>query len=562
MNILKNTHWLLFCIFLTACARQTTPTGGPKDSIPPTLVNSNPVHEQLNFSGKTIDMTFSEAVILNNPKEQLIITPDLGEDVDVKTKKNQVTITLTNALKENTTYSINFREAIQDITEKNPAQMLKLAFSTGDYIDSLSIDGTIYDLLTGKELKDATIGLYTSDTFNIFKHRPTYLTKSDSKGKFKIENLKPAQYFIYGLDDKNKNLIADSRTESYGFLREPIVLAKDTSQISIPLFRLDSRPLKLTSARPFGTYFNIKTTKSLTSYALSANKEKNIVSSFGEDLSNIKVYNTFKDMDSVQIHFTARDSLSNILDTLLYVKFLERDTRPEPFEFSLQNFQLTNTKGILKGQIKFSKPIEQINFDSLYYVIDSTRIVPFSPENFSWDTLNNLLSIEKKIDRSLLIPQKEEQQKQPSTPQLTTKNKQTTTTNNQLHLGKSAFISIESDSSKRITEKITPMKLEDTGIIFVQVETKAPHFIIQLLTSDFKVIDTKRNIKKTSFEDLKPGDYQIRLIVDKNDDGKWDAGDYFLKDEPEHVVFYKNEKGVALINLKANWELGPLLIKD
>ena len=137
-------------------------------------------------------------------------------------KKNQVILTLDEDLKDNTTYLINFREAVQDITEKNPAQRLKLAFSTGTYIDSLAIEGTIYDPLKNKESKDATVCLYESDTFNIFKHRPTYFTKSDDKGRFKLENLKPGTYFIYTIEDKNKNLVADSKTESYGFLKDSI----------------------------------------------------------------------------------------------------------------------------------------------------------------------------------------------------------------------------------------------------------------------------------------------------------------------------------------------------
>src|SRR5688572_1967904 len=203
MNIVKHIHWLIYSLFVLACARQTTPTGGPKDSIPPTLINSLPKQGQVNFKGKTIELTFSETIILNNPKEQLLITPSLGDKYVIKAKKNQVVLTLEQDLQDGTTYAINFREAIQDITEKNPAEMLKIAFSTGSYIDSLSIEGNVYDLLKTTDIKDATVALYQLDTFDIFKHRPTYVTKSDAKGKFKIENLKPGKYFIYGMEDKN-----------------------------------------------------------------------------------------------------------------------------------------------------------------------------------------------------------------------------------------------------------------------------------------------------------------------------------------------------------------------
>ena len=110
-------------------------------------------------------------------------------------------------------------------------------------------------------------------------------------------------------------------------------------------------------------------------------------------------------------------------------------------------------------------------------------------------------------------------------------------------------------------ERLPPSKLEDTGMILVEIQTTAKHFFVELLTKDFQPIDLKHNTKKFNFEDLKPGDYQIRLVIDENNDGKWSPGNFYLREEPEPVIFYKNEKGVPFVNLKANWELGPLLIK-
>jgi hypothetical protein len=133
MKYAKYIHWIFYPLFALSCARQTTPTGGPKDTIPPTLISSLPRQGQINFKGKSIQLTLSETVILNNPKDQLIITPDIGKDVEYKSKKNQVFITFKEDLKDSTTYAINFRDAIQDITEKNPAVRLKLAFSCFDH---------------------------------------------------------------------------------------------------------------------------------------------------------------------------------------------------------------------------------------------------------------------------------------------------------------------------------------------------------------------------------------------------------------------------------------------
>src|SRR5689334_6781977 len=156
-------------ILLQQCAKQTAPTGGPKDAIPPQLVRSNPEKKGVNFKGNKIELTFDELVQLNNPREQLIITPSIGKKFEATAKKNKVTLELNSSLQENTTYNINFRESIQDLTEKNPAK-IKLAFSTGSYIDSLSVTGFATDVLTDLRVKNYTVALVqASDTFNIFK---------------------------------------------------------------------------------------------------------------------------------------------------------------------------------------------------------------------------------------------------------------------------------------------------------------------------------------------------------------------------------------------------------
>lgn len=564
MNLSKHGYLIIYLLFALSCARQTAPTGGPKDSIPPTLIASQPRPGEVNFTGKTIYLTFSENIMLNNPRDQIIVTPDLGKPVDATVRKNQVIVTLEEELKDNTTYSFNFREAIQDITEKNPAAMLKLAFSTGSYIDSLSVEGKAFDPLNAKETKDATLALYESDTFNIFKHRPTYITKSDTKGLFKIENLKPGNYFVYGFEDKNKNLIVDSKTESYGFLREPLQLQENIDAIEIPLVRLDSRPLKMTSTRPYGTYYNIKTTKNLSSFHISTTERETIISSFGEDLANIRIYNTFEEKDSVSIRFTAIDSITNTIDTTLYVKFLEREVKPENFELELDKFEVIGTKGIIRGQIQFNKPVLAINFDSIFYRIDSTQHISFEDENIRWDSLHNILFLEKKFDKALLPKET------PSASSSTQRRSITGTSprpgakpsnKHQFYLGNAAFVSIELDSSKRIADTYPPSKLEDTGILLVQVQIQAPHFFVQLLSKDFQILRFISNSRKFNFEDLKPGDYQLRLVIDEDNDGKWDPGNFYLKQQPEEIFFYRNEKGATLINLKANWELGPLLIK-
>src|ERR1044071_2531071 len=150
---------LIWIIFIGGCARQSSPSGGPKDTIPPKLISANPKNEQTNFNGKTVQLEFDEFLNLNNAKEQVIITPSIGKEYEITAKRNTAKIDLNTELDSNTTYTINFREAVQDITERNPAKNLKLAFSTGSYVDSMTLQGTVIDFFSTKELKDVTVAL-------------------------------------------------------------------------------------------------------------------------------------------------------------------------------------------------------------------------------------------------------------------------------------------------------------------------------------------------------------------------------------------------------------------
>jgi hypothetical protein len=560
MKYYKFLCFPLYVLFLLSCAKQSTPTGGPKDSIPPIMVRSFPKQKQLNFKEKEITLEFNEAIQILNPREQLIITPTVGKDYKATANKKEVTIQFEDNFKDSTTYTINFREAVSDITEKNAAKNLQLAFSTGPYIDSLIIEGNVYDLLKGKEIKDATIALYESDTFNIFKHKPNYITKSNDKGIFKIENLKPGIYHIYAFEDKNKNIIADSKNENYGFIAKEINLIQNVKNISIPLIHLDARSLKLTSARPYNNYFNIRFGKNLLKYNITSDSTE-ITSCYGDDHSNIKVFNELKGIDSLKIKLHAEDSIGNTLDSSLYVKFnTKKDIQIEKFNMSIVENNVSANKGELKITLSFNKPIKQVNFDSLLYVRDSTQIFKFTKEEFDWKQEINTLFIKKTIDKKLYVKNEEKDQpKEAKKPAPDSKPKKII--ENQLLIGKGVFISIDNDSSQRKKEQVKVLREEDTGILLTSVKTNEKNYITQVITKDFKVLEYTTSKPESKFENLIPTSYQLKLVIDRNGNSIWDPGNFFKKEEPEPAIYYTNEKKDQIINLKANWELGPLLIK-
>jgi hypothetical protein len=563
MNLKQNLHWPIYLLFVISCAKQTSPTGGPKDTIPPILIKAVPPNESINFKERSIELQFSEMVIANNPKEQLIVTPSAGKDFNIKVRKKTVIITFEKPFKDSTTYSFNFRETIQDITEKNPARNLQLAISTGTYIDSLSIQGSIYDLVKGKEIKEATVAIHPrNDTFSILKHPASYFTKTDQKGRFKIDHLRPGVYYIYAMEDKNRNLIADSRTEPYGFLKDSINLTSDTTSISFGLIRLDARPLKLTSARPYNTYFNIRTTKNLKNFTLKAQDNSLLQYSFGEDQANIKLYNTFEDIDSLGVNVIAEDSIGNKLDTLVYAKFSNREVTPEKFDATFKSTTILADKGSLNAVITFSKPISEINFDSLYFQLDSATRIPFGKDDLSWEQTHNTLTINKTLDKKLFILKEPEQPGPAPAAKPPATKKAPTRKPNELYAGKASFISIDGDTSKKISQNITPLKTEDLSMIIYEIKTQHKNFIVQLLDKNLSVLKEISNKAKGQFEDLQTGDYMVRVVIDSNKNNSWDPGNYFKRQQPERMIYYKDEKGNMNINLKTNWEyvLSPMLI--
>lgn len=563
MKQTKNLHWILlsiivlYFIFPVSCARITAPTGGPKDTIPPTLVKSIPENNALNFKGKKIELTFSEMIQLNNPKEQIIITPTVGKDYEISIRKNTVILEIKNDLLDSTTYTFNFREAVQDVTERNPAQNLKLAISTGPYIDSLFLSGTIFNSLGQTPAKDATVAIYPkNDTFNIFEHQATYFTRTDKNGNFLFENLKPGAYNIFAMNDKNKNLKVDSRSEAYGFLKDSINLSDSVGGIIIGMVSLNAGPLKITNARPYNTYFNIRTTKNIKTFQMLST-DPNLRASFGEDQSNIRVYTAIPTPDSIQFKLKAVDSIGFTIDTVLYAKFNQREITPEVFKAGVTGSSIIADKGLISISMNFNKPVKTVTFDSIYFRIDSLTNIPFDQNDFHWDSTNNKLEIKKQADKALFAKPESSESLNRTTPQTNT-SKQTNL--NQLYIGKAAFISIENDSSSRITHPIQPLYPQDLGIIFFEIKTQEPNFIVQLLDKNLKILKAVSNKKKGSFEDLTPGNYLLRIVIDKNQNGRWDPGNFFQRIEPEPIKYYESEdEKTRDINLKANWDRDLLI---
>lgn len=226
----RSSIYLIFtlvsiCIYfsLSSCANIGSPTGGPKDTIPPQLVTINPGQGTLNFNESVVRMEFNEPIQVKDLANQLIITPSIEGKYKTKLSKTSLELQFEQPFDSNTTYTLNFREGIVDLNESNPAKNMILAFSTGSYLDSLELNGTVTEILTGKPVADGIVTLYRAkDTLNTFNSRPYYLQKTDKEGNYHFRNLKVGDYLIYATNDVNKNLKTDPRNEAFGFLKDTI----------------------------------------------------------------------------------------------------------------------------------------------------------------------------------------------------------------------------------------------------------------------------------------------------------------------------------------------------
>lgn len=539
-----------FLIFLTyACANPIPPTGGPKDLDPPVLINTIPDNKTLNFNGSQITLEFDEYIKEENLLTQLMITPSLRGIYEYRVNKNRIVLSFKEPFDSATTYTLNFREGIKDITEGNVPPNLKFVFSTGNFLDSASVQGVVRSLMTKALLEDITVSLYNDpDTITIFDGPPRYSTITNEQGEFSIENIKNSNYSIFSLDDKNRNLKLESRSEGYGFLDHSLTINDSLTGLEFYIFNLDTRPIVLQSSRPSGNNYQLKFNKSLTHYQLLM-EDKFLISNLLENNKILLIYYNESVTDSLGLHFIVKDSLQQTLDSLVYVKFEESTKKPDKFIANLAQKNGPINKSF-RASIKFNKPIVSVNYDSIYFQFDSLYSLPVNDSMISTNYSNDeyIISLdfddifkEDSIHNNWSIPFK-------------------------FIISKGSFLSVENDSISAIKREYSFKNPKDFGIIRGTIATNYSSFTIQLVDKNFVVVEeitlNSPDVLSYEFRHITPGSYSIRVLIDENNNGAWDPGNIKLKELPEKiVVFFHPNVNSQQINLRANWEQSGLELK-
>lgn len=527
-----------------SCAKQSSPMGGPKDEDPPVLLETNPKNESTNIKPNEITLLFNEYVNLDNPTKQIIITPRVNTDeVQFLANKNRISIKLNQELEDSTTYVFNFQKSIQDITEKNPAENLKLVFSTGNEIDSLSIKGQIAYIFPPKEkqLKDILVGLYQeTDTTDLFTAPPYYIAQADTAGKFEITNIKAGKFKLYAWHDDNNSLKAEHRSEAYGFYPELIDIQGNMGDFHINLFKADLAEMNIIRTAPNGRNFDIVLSKPPVNYEV---QHEDLTEKLFYRLNDrtIRIYHTDIVNDSTQVRLIVSDSIGFSKDTTLYAKFEESDRRKEELEIKA-NSGLSFLKN-LRSELTFNKPIKEINFDSLFITYDTAGHIPITPNNLSFE--DSTKRVKAIINVSIPDSLNFETYK--------------------LYIGDSSIFDIEGISNKEKVEanykKLKEDRLADgvTGTI----DTDEFPIILQLLNKSGDLVQELylENTNKFEFNDIEASDYQLRAIIDRNKNKRWDPGNFKENRQPEPVYFYYDEENRSNdFILRAGWTVNDLII--
>ena len=525
LNFIVVTGLILFTV---QCAKRASPTGGPKDSIPPILINASPKLNTTFFDKDEFNLTFNEYITLKDINKQLIISPPLNSTqykvYPVTGASKKVTLKLLDSLLKNTTYTFNFGESIVDFNESNPSSYLTYTLSTGATIDSLYIRGNITDAFENETERFISLQLYPVDSIFtdsvIYSQKPLYVTSTLDTTIYRFQNLRAGKYSIIAMEDKAGNYFFDQNMDKIGFNEKLIELPKD-SVINLRLFKEKrnffwDKPYFVNDHHILLAYYGDREKESFKMVSDVPDNFEFLVTQ-SRETDTLNYWFKGAELDSLQFEFNIKDSLQ-----IKTVQF------KNPISDSLIIDKLT--KGSLrlqdKYEIKSNLPIIEVNSEQLFVTNVDTIQIPAS------------LKIQENYDR------------------ITVDFEVIPNDRYKITLLPNALIDFWGNTNDTLVYRASTKKIEDYGNIFLRVQHESSHsYIIELLKNDEVVrrYDSPVEGNYYKFELIDPGKYIVRLIEDVNENKRWDTGNYIQKIQPEKVIYYWKE-----IDLRANWDMNEI----
>ena len=432
----------------TGCGQVGMPTGGPKDSIPPRLVNASPALKSTNVKDNKITLTFNEYVDLKETQTNVLISPLPKKQPAIDFKLKTVTVKLKDTLLPNTTYSINFGNAIVDNNEGNPLKDFVYVFSTGNQIDSFELSGKVIIAETGKTDSTLIALLYRStDDSAVQKNKPDYVARLKGDGSFTFVNLPAGNFKVYALKDGDGGKTYNSKKEIFAFANSPVTVSGNTEPVVL--------------------------------YASALEKESSNVKPAKKPLNKKLQYNLAPGFQSQDLLSPLELYFNNPLKTLEPAKLILRDSNYKPVPASFWTIDSSRTKITLT-----SKWMEAMKY---HIIMDTTAIT---------DSANNQLA---KFD----------------------------------------------------TLRFTTKQQSDYGNVVLRFSNidLAKHPVLQFVQGEEIKQSYPLSQAEWSNKFINPGEYEIRILFDDNNNGKWDPGNYNQKRQPEKAITLKDK-----LAIKANWD--------
>jgi uncharacterized protein (DUF2141 family) len=526
LSVVRFLSFVCVAMLIVSCANRGTPSGGEIDKEPPIITSESPKNFSTNFNAEEIRIYFNEYVKVKDLRKQLIISPPMDTDpviVPMGGASKYISIKIRDTLQANTTYAFNFGESIVDNNEENPYPYYRYVFSTGDTIDSLSVQGYVEDALLKEPDTFVSVMLYEVDsTYSdsiVYKEKPRYITNTlDSVTTFSIDNIKAGTYKMIALKDKNGNNKFDQKQDKIAF-REDYITVPTDSVFPLTLFK-EAANFKAIKPKQAGA--------SKIIFPYEGDYEAMRIKVLGE---TPEAYQTriVKDATTDTLYYWYKPNFE--IDTTLFLVTNEKYIDTFTHRFRKLDADSLEIKAISS---------RNLNFDSDFTIegnipltkIDKSKIKLIDKDSVAIDFEVEYDSI---LNRYTFPIKKEESQKYHFT------------------MLPGTFTDFYEDINQDTLRFSARTKLEtDYGKMRVNLKNAKFPLIVQLVNDKGNVIYERyvTDSPVVDFIDIEPKLYSLRVIYDTNGNGKYDTGNYLLGIKPERVSY-----SPPIDEVRAGWEL-------
>lgn len=509
--------------FFQNCAKRGRPTGGAKDTIPPSVILINPLNKTTKFNSNKIKIKFDEYVLFKDLATQLVVSPPLKTlpQITPMGASKDFVLTLNDTLKPNTTYTFDFGNSITDFNEGNKLERFKYVFSTGTFIDSLTLKGTVSDAFEQKTANNISVLLYeANETFNdsiIFRKKPNYIASTLDSTIFSLNNLKSGKYLMIALKEKNTNYIFDPKTDKIGFVPHLITLPTD-SVYHIKIYK---------------EYVAFKANKP-TEF-----KKGQIIFGFEGNKENMNLKLLTKTPESFKSHI----SFDKKKDSLY---FWHSPIKSDSLSFEVTNQDYKKTFSVKIGRAKKDSLLIGSIGSGMLHLRDQFKLT----SNIPIDKVD--LSKIKLFEKDTIKTQYTAQISDNKEEVIFDFNKKQFT-GYKLKIYPKSIVDILGNSNKdTINYQFITSQTENYGNLAINLSNVKSTIIVELLTENGQVVTQVfvSNNQSIEFKNIVPAKYLIRFIEDQNNNKKWDTGNYLKKIQPENISYFPN-----IIEVRANWDI-------